>query len=242
MFTETKNDLLIIFYYFKLIFYCFLEVCNPLNPTVSLNCKAGNFNDPLIKNTHKKTVVLTRKKIRLMKNTLTLAALALTMAFTSNLLAQDFPGLDKSPMDLSIYPGKEPEKVVRVIYSRPQLKGRSLSDLAPDGKVWRTGANENTEITFYKDVTFGGAAVPAGTYSLFSIPGPTEWTLILNKNLNQWGAYGYDEKADLVRVKASATTAGESLDPFSIVFQQAGDGVHMIMAWGKTRVAVPITY
>ena len=118
-----------------------------------------------------------------MKNTLTLAALALTMAFSSNIQAQDFPGLDKSPMDLSVYPGKEPEKVVRVIYSRPQLKGRSMSDLAPEGKVWRTGANESTEITFYKDVTFGGAAVPAGTYSLFSIPGASEWTIIVMRSL-----------------------------------------------------------
>lgn len=175
-----------------------------------------------------------------MKNMLTLAALALTMAFTSNLQAQDFPGLDKSPLDIAIYPGREPEKVVRVIYSRPQLKGRSLSDLAPDGKVWRTGANESTEITFYKDVTFGGAAVPAGTYSLFSIPGPTEWTIILNKNLNQWGAYAYDAGADLVRVKATASTVGESLEPFSIAFQEVDKGIHMVMAWGKTRVAVPI--
>lgn len=171
---------------------------------------------------------------------LTLAALALTIAFTSNLRAQEFPGLDKSPLDLAIYPGKEPEKVVRVIYSRPQLKGRSLADLAPDGKVWRTGANESTEITFYKDVTFGGAAVPAGTYSLFSIPGASEWTVILNKNLNQWGAYGYDAGADLVRVTAPATMAGESLEAFSIAFQEGGDGVKMVMAWDKTRVSVPI--
>ncbi len=177
-----------------------------------------------------------------MKNTLTLAALALTMAFTSNLSAQEFPGLDKSPMDMAIYPGREPEKVVRVIYSRPQLKGRSLSDLAPDGKVWRTGANESTEITFYKDVTFGGAAVPAGTYSLFSIPGGSEWTVILNKGLNQWGAYAYDAGADLVRVTASASTAADSLEPFSIAFQEVSGGVHMVMAWGKTRVAVPISY
>lgn len=177
-----------------------------------------------------------------MKNTLTLAALALTMAFTSNLRAQEFPGLDKSPMDLAIYPGREAQKVVRVIYSRPQLKGRSLADLAPDGSVWRTGANECTEITFYRDVTFGGAEVPAGTYSLFSIPGASEWTLILNKNLNQWGAYSYDEGADLVRVKAAASTATESLEPFSMVFQEADNGVNLVLGWETTRVSVPITY
>lgn len=177
-----------------------------------------------------------------MRTTLTLAALALTMAFTTSANAQDFPGLDKSPMDLAIYPGREPQKVVRVTYSRPQLKGRALADLAPNGKVWRTGANECTEITFYKDVTFGGTAVKAGTYSLFSIPGGSEWTVILNKNLNQWGAYSYEEGADLVRVKAAASSAGESLDAFSMAFQEAGSGVNLVMGWDKTRVTVPISY
>lgn len=177
-----------------------------------------------------------------MRTTLTLAALALTMAFTTSANAQEFPGLDKSPMDLAIYPGREPQKVVRVIYSRPQLKGRSLADLAPNGKVWRTGANECTEITFYKDVTFGGTPVKAGTYSLFSIPGGSEWTIILNKNLNQWGAYSYEEGADLARVKAAASSAGESLDAFSMAFQEAGNGVNLVMGWDKSRVTVPISY
>lgn len=176
-----------------------------------------------------------------MKTKILLLALAGTFALTSNIKAQSFPGLDKSPLDMAIYPGKDPAKVVRVLYSRPQLKGRALSDLAPNGKIWRTGANESTEITFYTDVNFGGAAVPAGTYSLFSIPGPDEWTVILNKNLHQWGAYTYDAGADLVRVTAKATTAEEALDAFSITFMEDGDATHLLMGWDKTRVAVPIT-
>lgn len=176
-----------------------------------------------------------------MKRILTLFAVVLAMVTTTNLLAQEFPGLDKSPMDIALYPGREPGKVVRVIYSRPQLKGRALADLAPAGKVWRTGANENTEITFYQDVNFGGKDISAGTYSLFTIPGERTWTVILNKNLNQWGAYTYDEAADVARIEVPAASDANSLEPFSIAFKEAEDGVHMVMGWDKTRVAVPIT-
>ena len=177
-----------------------------------------------------------------MKNVLTLAALALTMGFTT-LNAQEFSGLDASPMDMAAYPSKYnvSEKAVRITYSRPQLKGRALSDLAPAGRVWRTGANEAPEITFYKDVTFGGQKVAAGTYSLFTIPGDKEWTVILNSNLNQWGAYSYDEGADVARVSAAASMSNESLEPFSISFKEVEDGVHMVMGWDTLRVAVPIS-
>lgn len=167
--------------------------------------------------------------------------MAIAMASTVSLSAQEFSGLDKSPMDMALYPGRAPEKVVRVIYSRPQLKGRSIATLAPNGKIWRTGANESTEITFYKDVNFGGTDIPAGTYSLFTIPGEKEWTVVLNKSLNQWGAYSYDQGADLARVTVPAGMGEDSLEPFSIAFKEVEGGVHMVMGWDKTRVAVPIT-
>ena len=178
-----------------------------------------------------------------MKRILTLTAIALTMVFSTSATAQEFSGLDKSPMDMASYPSsyRVSDKAVRITYSRPQLKGRSLSDLCPAGKVWRTGANEAAEITFYKDVSFGGEAVKAGTYSLFTIPGADQWTVILNKNLNQWGAYSYDESADAARVSVPASTDGESLEAFSVAFKEVEGGVHMVMGWDKTRVAVPIS-
>ena len=166
-----------------------------------------------------------------MKRVLTLTAIALTLVFSTSATAQEFSGLDKSPMDMASYPTsyRVSDKAVRITYSRPQLKGRSLSDLCPAGKVWRTGANEAAEITFYKDVTFGGEAVKAGTYSLFTIPGADQWTVILNENLNQWGAYTYDEGADVARVTVPATMDGTSLEAFSIAFKEVEDGVHMVM-------------
>tara|TARA_R110002167_G_scaffold103346_17_gene267424 strand:+ start:1912 stop:2451 length:540 start_codon:yes stop_codon:yes gene_type:complete len=177
-----------------------------------------------------------------MKNVLTLALIVTAMVFSTEAIAQDFSGLDKSPMDATSFPSsyKVAQKAVRVTYSRPQLKGRSLSQLAKPGEVWRTGANEATEIVFYKDVNFGGKAVKAGTYSLFTIPGAKEWTIILNKNLNQWGAFSYDQAADVVRVTASASMDSKSFEEFSIAFKEVSGGADMVLAWDKTRVSVPI--
>src|SRR5690606_15950790 len=84
--------------------------------------------------------------------------------------------------------------VASITYCEPFKKDRDIfGGLVPYGKVWRTGANEATEITFKKDVTFAGVAVKAGTYSLFTIPEKGEWTIILNPELKQWGSYGYDK-------------------------------------------------
>ena len=177
-----------------------------------------------------------------MKKLFALSILMLALVFTTNSSAQKFSGLDKSPMDMATFPSsyKISDKAVRLTYSRPQLKGRSISELAPAGEVWRTGANEAAEITFYKDANVGGTDVKAGTYSLFTIPGEGEWTVILNSNLNQWGAYSYDKGADVARVKAGASAAEESLDAFSIAFKEVDGGAHLVMAWGTTRVALPI--
>ncbi|MGB5508054.1 DUF2911 domain-containing protein, partial [Robiginitalea sp.] len=166
-----------------------------------------------------------------MKKYLTLSLFVLALVFSASANAQEFSGLDKSPMDMASFPSsyKVSDKAVRIVYGRPQLKGRSMGDLAPAGKVWRTGANEAPEITFYKDVTFGGQSVKAGTYSLFTIPGDKQWTVILNKNLNQWGAYSYDEAADVARIAVPASSAGESLDAFSIAFKEVEGGAHMVM-------------
>jgi len=178
-----------------------------------------------------------------MKKVTLIAFMVCAMIFSNDALAQKFSGLDKSPMDIAAYPNdyKEANKTVRVIYSRPQLKGRSLSELAPAGKVWRTGANEAPEIQFYNAVDFGGKTIQAGTYSLFTIPGENEWTVVLNKNLNQWGSYSYDEGADVARVTVPSSSDGASLEEFSIAFKEVDGGVHMVMGWDKTRVAVPIT-
>ena len=178
-----------------------------------------------------------------MKNLFVLTFFALAL-ISVDATAQKFSGLDKSPADIASFPTsyKESSKSVRVIYGRPQLKGRDIATLAPAGKVWRTGANEAAEITFYKDATFGGEKVAAGTYSLFTIPGDGEWTVILNNNLNQWGAYSYDSAADVVRVTSAVSNDGEELEAFSMAFKEVDGGAHLVMGWGKTRVATPVMF
>lgn len=175
-----------------------------------------------------------------MKKSISLiAALILAVVFTNQTNAQKFKDLDKSPMDQAAFPAsyRVSDKVVKITYSRPQLKGRGLEKLAPAGKVWRTGANEVPEITFYKDVTFGGTAVKAGTYSLVTIPGETEWTVILSKQLNVWGAYFYKESEDVARVKGAVSKSEKSIESFSMTFGEDGT---LHMGWGNTVVSVAV--
>ncbi|WP_432411536.1 DUF2911 domain-containing protein [Rasiella sp. SM2506] len=177
-----------------------------------------------------------------MKNKfLSTALIALAVLFTSNMDAQKFSDLDKSPMDIAAYPSnyRESNKLVKVAYSRPQLKERPLSELTPEGKVWRTGANEAAEITLYQAMKIGDKIVPAGTYSLFTIPGDTTWTVILSSDVNVWGAYSYNEANDIVRTTGKVTKGDDALEAFSIAFEEAEGGVHMFLGWGTMRVAVP---
>lgn len=177
------------------------------------------------------------KKLQLL-----IAVVAIAFGTTSEISAQKFAKIDASPMDAAAFPSnwRDANKLVKVVYSRPQLKGRTLDKLAPKGKVWRTGANEAAEITFYKDVIFGGKAVAAGTYTLFSIPSDEDWTVIISKQKNVWGSYFYDEKEDVVRVTGKASTTEEEIEAFSIVFEGEDNNAIMYLGWAKTVVAVPV--
>jgi hypothetical protein len=176
------------------------------------------------------------------KNLLFIAFIAIGLLFSNEITAHKFAGLDKSPMDGASYPAdyKESNKMVKIIYGRPQLKGRTVEKLAPKGKVWRTGANEAPEITFYKDVTFGGKAVKAGTYSLFTIPNDGEWTVILSTAENVWGSYFYKENEDVVRVSGVVSESAEVIEAFSIAFDGEGNNANMHFGFGNTVVTVPV--
>jgi hypothetical protein len=166
--------------------------------------------------------------------------IAIAFLTTSALSAQKFSKLDKSPLDIASFPSsyKISDKVVRIIYSRPQLKGRDVKTLAKPGKVWRTGANEAPEITFYDNVVFGGKEVAAGTYTLFTIPNGKEWTVILSNHRNVWGAYFYKEEMDVVRVTGTVSKAEEPIEAFSVLFDK---DMTLKMGWGDTVVSVPIS-
>jgi hypothetical protein len=165
-------------------------------------------------------------------------AFAFIMLLSTDVNAQKFNKLDKSPMDAAIYrTSRSNPAIAKVIYSRPQLNGRSLSSLAPSGKVWRTGANESTEITFYRDVTFGGKNIKAGTYTMHTIPGEDQWTIIINSDINTWGSYSYNESNDVARVTGEVSKGSESIEAFSIAFSKDGT---MHLGWDTVRVAVSL--
>lgn len=170
---------------------------------------------------------------------ITTIAFSFIMLLSTNMNAQKFSDLDKSPMDAASFPSsyKVAEKGVKIIYSRPQLNGRSVSSLAPNGKQWRTGANEAAEVTFYADTDVAGKVIKAGTYTLSTIPGETEWTFIFSTDLNVWGSYFYNEANDVARVKGKVSSSDKSLDAFSIAFD---DGGSMHLGWGNLRVALPM--
>ena len=176
-----------------------------------------------------------------MKNSiLTIAVFVFTLINSVEVAAQEFKSLDKSPMDMAAFPSsyKISDKIVKVIYSRPQLKGRSLAKLAPPEKVWRTGANEAVEITFYKDVLFGGKELKAGAYCLFTIPSADgDWTVIINKAKNLWGSYYYNEDQDVIRVSGKVSETEKAIEAFSIMFDK---DMTLKMGWGNTVVSVSI--
>jgi len=191
-----------------------------------------------------------------MKQTALLFGLLL-LALTSAKAQMTFRSLDKTPMDMAYYPDDyahdrkfAPAKIgtdkamVRVTYSRPFKNGREVfgTKLAPYGKVWRAGANEAPEIKFYQDVTFGGKKIPAGTYALLTIPTETEWTIILSSDVDQWGAYSYNEALDVARVTVPVQKSETPLENFSIQFaKKDAKTTTMYMGWDTTMVAVPIS-
>jgi tetratricopeptide (TPR) repeat protein len=130
---------------------------------------------------------------------------------------------------------------VEIVYSRPGVKGRTIfGSLVPYDKVWRTGANNATKITFSTPVKINGAEIPAGAYSLFTIPGENEWTIIINKNAGQSGLQ-YDEKADVVRVKAAPVKLAEAVETFTIEFNGITDESAVLnLVWEKTSVPIKL--
>ena len=184
-----------------------------------------------------------------MKN-LNLLLIILLTAFSVNAQDVNFAPLDKTPVDISYYPHKAvkskktdtPTAVIKVVYSRPSANGRAIfGELIPFGKVWRLGANENTEIKFYKPVTVGGVNIPAGTYSLFAIPEKDKWTVIINNETDLWGAYAYDESKDIARVVVPVKTVSTPIEALSIAFTNKGSVANLTIGWDKTTVEVPIT-
>jgi hypothetical protein len=136
---------------------------------------------------------------------------------------------------------------ITLVYSRPSIKGRTVfmenSDLAPLGKLWRTGANAATRLTFTDNVNFGGKDLDTGSYVLYTIPGSAEWEIILNKGLSNNGTDGYKESEDVVRFKVPVQHPGDiNVETFTMDFLNIKpESCDLALAWGNTVVAITIT-
>lgn len=162
------------------------------------------------------------------------------------------PEVDKSPMDVSYYPNNYPilkiqnkatePLVARILYSRPQKQGRKVfGELVEYGKVWRLGANEATEIEFYKDVKISGKKVAKGRYTLYAIVSENVWTMIINKDTDTWGAFKYDSKKDVLRTDVTVQKTNEVVENMSMFFEKSTNGISLIIAWEQMKATLPIT-
>ncbi len=178
------------------------------------------------------------KKIKIYTLIMIIATVAL---FNTNINAQCFNDLDKSPHDI-VYQrmGKKGTPQIKVIYGRPNASDEVVfGTQIPYGEIWRTGSNEATEIKFYTDVMFGNKFVKAGTYVLYTIPNENYWTIILNGKTDSLGAFFYNPKYNIAKIEVPASK-GIMLNNFSIAFKTKSYGSQMVLAWAKTRVKIPL--
>ncbi|MES2417862.1 MAG: DUF2911 domain-containing protein [Bacteroidota bacterium] len=132
---------------------------------------------------------------------------------------------------------------ITIIYSRPNVKGRKVfGDLEPFDKVWRTGANSATVIKFTDDVKINGHDLAAGEYGLFTIPNKTEWTVIINKNPKQWGAYTYQESDDVLRFKVKPAVLKDKVETFTMQFANVmPTSAQLSLKWENTALTIDLT-
>jgi hypothetical protein len=131
---------------------------------------------------------------------------------------------------------------LKIVYSSPRKRGRKIfGELVPYDEVWRTGANEATEITATRDFSLGDHAVQAGTYALFTVPGSESWTIILNRVLGQWGKYEYDPDADVLRFDVEPADPGKQYEAFTIEFSDATQGLRLTLSWDRVSVSIPVS-
>lgn len=167
--------------------------------------------------------------------------------------------LDKSPMDMIYFPEDYPKQkmitptlanpVARVIYSRPQKKGRIIfadssstqNSIQRYGAEWRLGANEATEIEFFKPVTINGKKLLPGRYIIYCIPYVDTWKIIFNENLYSWGLH-IDKSKDIAEIELPVIKNNIDIEYFTMQFQNATYGCNLVMAWGDMKVILPLNF
>lgn len=159
--------------------------------------------------------------------------------------------LDKSPMDMSYWPANYPilkmsgkakdMPVARVIYSRPLKNGRLIfGGIVKYHEVWRLGANEATEVEFFRNVKISGKTVPKGRYTFFCDPTENKWTIIVNKDNYVWGSFTYDPRKDIVHADIAVDKTADTVEAFTIYFEETKNGANMLFLWDDLKASLPI--
>ena len=160
--------------------------------------------------------------------------------------------VDVSPMDMSYFPVEYPKlkmskavttaPLARIVYSRPHLQGRSLfGEVLKHDEPWRLGANEATEIEFYKPVTIQGKSIDAGRYIMYCIPHAESWTVVINSNTDTWGLE-QDVTQDVARFTIPIQKGSRNLEYYTMVFEKTESGANLLMAWDTLEARLPIRF
>jgi Protein of unknown function (DUF2911) len=167
----------------------------------------------------------------------------LVLLFTSFFsTAQD--SVKPRPSPLSIASARYKDTYLKITYSQPHKRGRSVfGSLVPYGKVWRTGANEATELTSTRDLLINDLTLKAGTYSLFTIPDQDTWTILINQDVGLWGSYNYNAKQDVLSFQVPVQ-ALESVvyEAFTIALEQKNNTADLLLMWDKVKISIPIQF
>lgn len=168
--------------------------------------------------------------------------LLLLLLFTGASQAQE--AIKPRPSPVTLVTARYKDTYLKITYSQPHKKGRSIfGNLVPYGQVWRTGANEATEITITRDILLNNTLLKAGTYSLFTIPEKDSWTIIINKDLGLWGSYNYNPRMDELRFTVpTQTVQGVVYEPFTIQVDQRNNKAELVLLWDTVRVVIPIQF
>jgi Protein of unknown function (DUF2911) len=156
--------------------------------------------------------------------------------------AQEANALRPSPVQ--IVSARYKETYLKITYGQPQKKTRQVfGKLVPFDQIWRTGANEATEITITKDILINQQPLKAGTYALFTIPGKENWIIIINSDVGMWGSYNYNSKKDVLRFEVPAVSTGAIVfEPFTISIDTKNDQATITLAWDTTQVSFPVQF
>jgi hypothetical protein len=152
--------------------------------------------------------------------------------------------INPRPSPLAIASTRYKDTYLKITYSQPQKKRREIfGGLVPFEQVWRTGANEATEMTITRDIKINGMDLKAGTYTMFTIPREKTWIIIFNTDLGQWGAYNYNAKSDVLKFEIPLTPLTDVVyEAFTIWIDQKNDKADLMMAWDRTKVTMQLQF